>query len=284
MALNISGSPYWRTVSGWTAVIVLLAGAAVAMTPARAHAVASPVPLGTASSFAVLSGQSITSTGASVVTGDLGVSPGTAVSGFPPGTVHGTIHSADAVALQAQNDLTTAYNSAASQAKDVSLTSPGDLGGLTLAPGVYNASSSIGLTGTLTLDAGGDPNAVWVFQVGSTLTTASASRVVLINGASPCNVFWQIGSSATLGTNSTLEGNILALTSITATTGATIDGRALARNGSVTLDTNTVRLGSCTTGVPMVDPLVGGSAVAAAAVATVPFLVRRRRAGAPTHA
>jgi hypothetical protein len=248
MTLNISGSHYWRTLSGWIAAVVLIAGAAVALTTARAHAVASPVPLGTASSFAVLGGQSVTNTGPSVITGDLGVSPGTSVTGFPPGVVNGTIHSADAVALQAQSDLTTAYNAAASQAKDASLTSPGDLGGLTLVPGVYNASSSIGLTGTLTLDAGGDPNAVWVFQVGSTLTTATASRVRLINGASPCNVFWQIGSSATLGTSSTFVGNILALTSITVTTGTTIDGRALARNGSVTLDTNTITRETCAGG------------------------------------
>ncbi|KJS52317.1 Large tegument protein, partial [Streptomyces rubellomurinus subsp. indigoferus] len=211
MRLDFSNSPYWRTLSGWIAAVALVAGGAVALTPARALAVASPISLGTASSFAVLGGQSVSNTGPSVITGDLGVSPGTAVSGFPPGTVNGTIHSADAVALQAQSDLTVAYNNAASQAKDASLTSPGDLGGLTLVPGVYNASSSIGLTGTLTLDAGGDPNAVWVFQVGSTLTTASASRVNLINGAAPCNVFWQIGSSATLGTNSTFVGNILAL-------------------------------------------------------------------------
>lgn len=188
--------------------------------------------------FAVLAGQTVTNTGPSVVNGDLGVSPGTAVTGFPPGLVNGTIHSADAAALQAQNDLTVAYDNAASRTPDASIS--GDLGGLTLAPGVYNAASSIGLTGTLTLDAGGNANAVWVFQVGSTLTTASASSVLLINGAAPRNVYWQIGSSATLGTNTTFVGRILALTSITITTGTTIDGQALARNGSVTMDNNTI--------------------------------------------
>ncbi|GAA3056064.1 hypothetical protein GCM10020000_42980 [Streptomyces olivoverticillatus] len=166
------------------------------------------------------------------------MSPGTAITGFPPGQVNGATHSADAAALQGQNDLTVAYNNAASQTPNTSIS--GDLGGLTLTPGVYNASSSIALTGTLTLDAGNNPNAVWVFQIGSTLTTASASRVLLSNGATARNVIWQVGSSATLGTNTTFAGNILALTSITLTTGATINGQALARNGSVTMDTNTI--------------------------------------------
>ncbi|MFJ2511723.1 ice-binding family protein [Streptomyces griseoviridis] len=228
-----------RTFSTWfaAALTTTVAAAMVAVTSTPALAIATPVPLGTASSFAVLAGQSITNTGPTVITGDIGVSPGTAISGFPPGIVNGAQHSADAVALQAKSDLTTAFNNAAGQATDAAL--PPDAGGLTLVPGVYTASSTLGLTGTLTLDAQGDPNAVWVFQVGSSLTTASASQVNLINGAQACNVFWEIGSSATLGTNSTFVGNILALTSISATTGATINGRALARNGSVTLDTNT---------------------------------------------
>ncbi|MFF3412826.1 ice-binding family protein, partial [Streptomyces sp. NPDC002742] len=160
--------------------------------------------------------------------------------------MNGTQHSADAVALQAKSDLVAAYNDAAGQATDFAL--PPDAGGLTLVPGVYTSQSTLGLTGTLTLDAQGDPNAVWVFQVGSGLTTASASQVLLVNGASPCNVYWQIGSSATLGTSSTFVGSILALTSISATTGTSIDGRALARNGSVTLDTNRITLPTCGTG------------------------------------
>ena len=229
-----------------TSLVVALSTAGLAMVPTSAGAIGVAVPLGTASSYAVLAGQSVTNTGPSTINGDLGVSPGTAVSGFPPGTVNGTIHSADANSLQAQSDLTTAYNNAAGQAPDASIS--GDLGGRTLTAGVYKAPSSIGLTGTLTLDAQGDPNAVFIFQIGSTLTTASASRVLLVNGAQPCNVYWQVGSSATLGTASTFVGNILALTSITVTTNTTIDGRALARNGSVTLDSDTITRETCATG------------------------------------
>ena len=188
--------------------------------------------------FAVLAGQTVTNTGPSQVTGDLGVSPGTAVTGFPPGRVQGAVHFADATALQGQDDLTAAYDAAAGRTPGTTVS--GDLGGLTLTPGVYSAASSIALTGTLTLDAEDSPDAVWVFQIGSTLTTASASRVALVNGAVARNVIWQVGSSATLGTGTAFAGSILALTSITLTTGATINGQALARNGSVTMDTNTV--------------------------------------------
>jgi len=188
--------------------------------------------------FAVLAGQTVTNTGPSAVTGDLGVSPGTAITGFPPGQVNGAIHAADAAALQGQQDLAAAYDNAAGQTPNTAVS--GDLGGLTLAPGIYNAASSLALTGTLTLDAGHNPDARWVFQIGSTLTTASASSVLLINGATARNVTWQVGSSATLGADTAFVGSILALTSITLTTGATINGRALARNGSVTMDTNTV--------------------------------------------
>jgi hypothetical protein len=209
-----------------------------------AMAAQSTVGLGSAGSFAVLAGSTVTNTGPSTINGDLGVSPGTAVTGFPPGTVNGSIHSADAVAAQAQSDLTTAYNDAASRKPAVSVS--GDLGGLTLTPGVYKASSSIGLTGTLTLDGQGSSDAVFIFQVGSTLTTASGSHVRLINGAQACNVFWQIGSSATLGTSSVLSGSILALTSISVTNGVTVQGRALARNGAVTLDNDTITAAHCT--------------------------------------
>ncbi|MEO8690794.1 MAG: ice-binding family protein, partial [Solirubrobacteraceae bacterium] len=206
---------------------------------------ATPVSLGTAEPFAVLAGSTVTNTGPSVVNGDLGLSPGTAVTGFPPGTVNGSQHVTDAVAAQAQIDLTTAYNDAAGQAPTGAVSA--DLGGQRLAPGVYRSASSLGLTGALTLDAQGDPNAVFIFQAGSTLTTASASSVNLVNGAQACNVFWQVGSSATLGTASTFRGSILALTSITATTGATVDGRLLARNAAVTLDTNTITRSRCAT-------------------------------------
>ncbi|MET9438400.1 ice-binding family protein [Streptomyces sp. NPDC006551] len=248
MTLNVPDALQWRRMSAWMAAVlaVLISGVMVAVTPTQANAVATPVPLGTAADFAVLAGSEITNTGPSVITGDIGVHPGTAISGFPPGLVIGEQHSADEVAAQAKTDLVAAYDDAAGQDTDAAL--PPDAGGLTLVPGVYTAASTLGLTGTLTLDAQGDPSAVWVFQVGSALTTASGSDVVLVNGASPCNVFWQIGSSATLGTNSTFVGNILAMTSITVTTGTTIDGRALARNAAVTLDTNTINRGTCAGG------------------------------------
>jgi hypothetical protein len=202
--------------------------------------------LGAAQSFAVLGGSAVTNTGPSVVNGDLGISPNNALSitGFPPGTITGTTHAADGVALQAQNDLTTAYNALAGQPFNADLTGQ-NLGGLTLTRGVYRFSSSAQLTGTLTLNGLGNPNAVFIFQIGSTLTTASSSSVVLINGAQACNVFWQIGSSATLGTGTSLTGNVLALTSITLTTGASTFGRVLARNGAVTLDTNTINATVC---------------------------------------
>lgn len=203
-------------------------------------------PLGQAGTFAVLAGSTVTNTGPSTVLGDLGVSPGTAVVGFPPGLISGgTIHSNDAVAQGAQADATTAYNTLAGEASTATLTGQ-DLGGLTLVSGVYTFSSSAQLTGTLTLDAQGDPAAVFVFQIGSTLTTASGARVVVINGGTDCNVFWQVGSSATLGTTTEFAGNILALTTITLNTGVRLSGRALARTGAVTLDsTNVAICGTC---------------------------------------
>ena len=213
-----------------------------------ASAAQAPVNLGTAASFAVLAGSTVTNTGPSTINGDLGVSPGTAVTGFPPGTLNGTQHDADAVALQAQSDLTSAYNDAASRTPAAS--APADLSGETLAPGVYKNATSLGLTGTVTLNAEGNPDAVFIFQAGSSLITGSGSHVALTGGAQACNVFWQVGSSATLGTNSTFVGNILALQSISATTGATIDGRALARNGQVSLDDNTITAANCATTSP----------------------------------
>src|SRR4051812_12775296 len=219
---------------------------------------AASVPLGTADSFAVLAGTTVTNTGPSGISGDLGVSPGAAVIGFPPGTVTaGAIHAADAVALQAEGDLATAYNDAAGRSSTATISC--DLAGRTLTPGVYTSASSLGLSGDLTLDARGDPDAVFVFQAGSTLTTGFASRVLLIGGAQACNVFWQVGSSATIGTSSAFAGNILALTSISLTTGATLQGRALARNGAVTLDTNTVTRAACAP--PASTPVPGAPGV-----------------------
>ena len=207
------------------------------------------VGLGTAGSFAVLGGSTVTNTGPSVINGDLGVSPGSAVTGFPPGIVNGTIYAANAKAAHAKSDLITAYNNAAGQACDTNLTGQ-DLGGLTLTAGVYCFDSSAGLTGTLTLDGQGVAGARFIFQIGSALTTASSSSVNLINGVQPCNVFWQIGSSATLGTATSFVGNIMALTSITLTTAATLEGRALARNGAVTLDTNVITAATCDVSSP----------------------------------
>ncbi|WP_433278493.1 ice-binding family protein [Pseudonocardia xinjiangensis] len=246
---------------GTAAVMVLMVGVA-GMSPASAQSAQAPVGLGTATSFAVLAGSTVTNTGPSVISGDVGVSPGSAIVGFPPGiVVNGVFHAADAVAAQAQDDLTTAYNDAAGRSP-VTAVGP-ELGGLTLAPGVYGGGT-LQITGTLTLDAQGDPNAVFIFQAASTLITASASDVSLINGADPCNVFWQVGSSATLGTGSDFVGTILALTSITAQTGADVEGRLLARNGAVTLDTNTITRPDCdvvpptttTTAPPTTSPTV----------------------------
>lgn len=209
----------------------------------NAYAGAINVDLGTADPFAVLAGSTVTNTGATKVHGDLGLWPGSAITGFPPGIVSGgTIYDSDAVAMQAQSDLTTAYNFAAGESCGNTLTGE-NLGGLTLTPGVYCFASSAQLTGTLTLNAEGDPNSVFLFQIGSSLTTASASSVVFTNGGQGDSVFWQVGSSATLGTTTAFAGNILALSSITLDTGANIGcGRALARNGAVTMDTNNVSI------------------------------------------
>src|SRR5947209_12257081 len=204
------------------------------------------------SSFAVLGGSTVTNTNTpTIVNGDLGVSPGSAVTGFPPGTVTGgTIHAADAVAAQAQSDLTNVYTNLANTPCNTDLSGQ-DLGGKTLTPGVYCFSTSAQLTGTLTLDAQGNSNAAFIFKIGSTLTTASASSVLLINSASSCGVFWQVGSSATLGTGTALAGNIVALTSVTLNTGASVTGRVLARNGAVTLDNSHVTLCSGGPGLPI---------------------------------
>lgn len=226
-------------------LMVAVALAALALPVYAALAAQPPVGLGTAGSFAVLAGSAVTNTGPSVLNGDLGITPGTAISGFPPGTVNGAVHAGDAVAGQAQTDLTAAYNDAAGRTPALAVT--GDLGGLTLTPGVYNSGSSLGLTGQLTLDAQGDPNAVFIFQAGSSLTTASGSHVNLIGGAQACNVYWQVGSSATLGTSSVFAGNVLAYTSVSVNSGVTVQGRVLASNGAVTLDDDTITPGACTT-------------------------------------
>lgn len=207
-------------------------------------------PLGQAAGFAVVGGSAITNTGATSVTGNIGTSPGTAITGFPPGNLTGTLHSNDAVAQGAQTDVTTAYNVLAGQACTTNLTGT-DLGGLTLTSGVYCFATSAMLTGTLTLDAQQNPNAVFIFQIGSMLTTASAAKVVVTNGGIDCNVFWQVGSSETLGSGSQFIGNTLATTSITLTTNASSHGSLFAQNGAVTMDSNQIAVCTPTTPVSL---------------------------------
>jgi Ice-binding-like/PEP-CTERM motif len=262
--------------------LILLAITALAGFPLQAKA--GGITLGTAGNFAVLAGSAVTNIGSSVINGgDVGVNPGalSAITGFPPAIVTGgTIHASDAVALQAQNDLTNAYTTAAGLAVTHDYTGT-DLGGLTLVPGVYSFSSSAQLTGKLTLNDQGDPNAQFVFQIGTTLTTASNSSVVTINpgsGSMPgCNVFWQVGSSAMLGTTTAFEGHILALTSITLDNEATIlDGSALARNGAVTLQSNTItNCASSLSSVP--EPATMTLALIGGALLGLPALGKRLR-------
>jgi hypothetical protein len=274
LAKTFEGDRMMRTgVHG--AKLLLSAGMAVTLAigmlaagPTAYAAGPAPVGLGTAAPFAVLAGTpAVTNTGPTTITGDLGISPAAAVTGFPPGKVSGTIHKADAVAVQAQTDLAAAYT----VAKGLPLTAThGTLGGKTLVGGVYNAGgATLGLTGTLTLDGQNDANSVWVFQATSDLVTASSSAVKLINGASSCNVFWQVTSSATLGSGSTFVGTILALTSITMASGVKMSGRALARNGDVTLIDDTITSSPCLTGAPTTSPTAKPTAKPTAG-ATVP--------------
>jgi hypothetical protein len=218
-----------------------------ALAPLASNASTTPVPLGDAASFAVLGGSTVTNTGSSVIDGNVGLSPGSSVTGFPPGNVNdGSIHVDDAVASGGELALTAAYGDAASAASTATLTT--DLASRTLTPGVYTATSlspSIGLNGTLTLNAEGNANAVFIFQAASTLLVGSGSDVVLTGGAQACNVFWEVGSSATVGTGASFVGNILALDSITMDTGASLVGRALTQTAAVTLDSNVIKLAKC---------------------------------------
>jgi len=240
---------------------VAAAGLLVAV-PNSALAAATQVALGTADRFVVLAGAGVTNTGPTTLNGDVGTFPTTSMTGTSTLTVNGTNQRGNAVTQEAKQDLVTAYNNAAGQGPTTPVS--GDLAGRTLKRGVYNSASSLGLSGRLTLDGAGNAGSVFVFQAGSSLTTASASRISLINGARACNVFWQVGSSATLGTGSRFVGTILARTSITATTGATVVGRLLARNGAVTLDTNVITrptacaAGTDGTGTGTGDQVTGG--------------------------
>lgn len=195
--------------------------------------------MGSAGNYAVLGASTVTSTGLTDLIGNLGLSPGTSITGFPPGTVNGTINAGNAAADQAQADSLAAYNDLLTQVCDFDLTGF-DLGGLTLTPGVYCFDTSAQLTGILTLDGEGNPNAVFVFKMGTTFITAAGSSVVRINAATACNLFYQVGSSATVGTATELQGTMIAFTDITLNTSANLLGRAIALNGAVTLDTNSV--------------------------------------------
>jgi len=213
---------------------LLFAGSAVAATAA--------VQLGTATPFSVLAGSTVTNTGPTTMSGDLGLSPGTSVTGAPE--VLGQTHVDDAVAIQAKSSLTTAFNDAASRPSNGSAGT--DLAGQSFLPGVRTASSSLLLSsGTVTLNAQGNPNAVFIFQIGTTLTTGTATKVLLVNGAQACNVFWEVGSSATLGAGTQFVGTVMAGASITAGTAATVEGRLLAQTAAVTLETNTITTGTC---------------------------------------
>ena len=229
---SASSVPRWKA---WLAMAFVVAGSAQAATAPS---------LGTANAFAVLGASTVTNTGPTVVNGNLGVYPGTAITGFPPGTLNGTRHSNNAVALQAHGDAITAYNQLAAQSIDFNRTGV-DLAGLTLLPGVHGFDSGAALTGTLILDGVNDPGAVFVIRVAEALTVGANSNVQLVRGAQSCNVFWQIGSSATLLSNAALVGTVVANDSITLVTGASIAGRALALNAAVTLDSNTVTRSVC---------------------------------------
>ena len=242
-------------------VSAFLLGAALALCLTAANPAAAqtspalaPVYLGSAGTYAVLGASTVTNTGPTIINGDLGVWPGTAVTGFyPPGEVNGTIHAlGDTAAQHAQASLAIAYNDAAGRTVGV-VGVAGDLGGRTLAPGLYKSTSTLAITGDLTLDANGDPNAVYIFQMGSALTVNTHARVVLSGGAKAANVFWQVGSSATLGTYSAFKGTIMAYASVTIATGATLDGRALAKVAAVTLDSNAVTMQTVTNRVPRGD-------------------------------
>ncbi len=261
-----------------TRALSLVAGMALmlaigAMGASTANAVGpTTVGLRTADSFAVLAGSGITNTGPTTINGDVGSFPTTTQTGFASVTLTGTNHAGDGVTQGAKTDLTTAYNDAAGRTPVTTV--PTELGGTTLAAGVYNAASgTFGLTGTVTLNGGGDATSVFIFQMASTLTTATGSMVSLTGGAQSCNVFWQVGSSATLGGSTTFRGNILALTSITLVTAATVDGRVLARNGAVTLDTNTITRSTCATAAtpaPTVAPTVAPTPAPTAAPTVAP--------------
>jgi hypothetical protein len=239
-------------VSPMKKLSLFLLVAAFTLCPTAMAQQQSAVFLGSAGTFAVLSGTTVTNTGPTIINGNLGVWPGTAVTGFGPGVVNGREEAGTVVAQDAQASLNIAYNDAAARTSVAIHSLAGDMSGLTLAPGLYKSTSTLSLSGTLTLHGSG----VYIFQIASGLTVGSGGTVVLSGGATSANVFWQVGSSATLGTTANFKGNILALTSISLATGAKVDGRALAQHGAVTLDTNdvTIPLGAGVLVVPLPPP------------------------------
>lgn len=200
-----------------------------------------PVAMAGASNLAVLAGSGITNTGATNITGDMGLSPGTSVGGFPPGILNGVLHINDVIANQAKLDLTAAYNDAAGRTSTEIVTLSGNIGGLTLTPGLYKSTSTLALSsGNVTFDAKGNASAVFIIQIASALTVTSGRQVILAGGALASNIFWQVGSSATFGTTSSFKGTVMAMQSISFSTGASLTGRALARTGAVTMAGNTI--------------------------------------------
>lgn len=245
-SLEAQGTPVatrrGKLVLGWALALACLSAMLFAN---GALAATAPVGLGTAESFSVLAGSTVTNTGPTTMFGNLGLSPGSSVTGAPQ--VFGQTHVDDAVAIEAKNALTAAFNNAASRPSNGSAGT--DLAGQMFLPGVRTASSSLLLSsGSVTLNAQGNPNAVFVFQIGTTLITGSNTSVSLVNGAQACNVFWEVGSSATLGTGTSFVGTVMASASITANTAATIHGRLLAQTGAVTLEANTITTSDCAAG------------------------------------
>ena len=287
----------FRPVAARAISLFLLFGAVVLIQPislASAFETPPPVNLGNSGAFTVLAGSAVTNTGPTVISadagigGNLGVSPGSAVTGFPPGVVEppGEIHAGDTIAANAQTDANTAYNDAAGREPDVVFPPVYDLGGQTFTAGVYNDPSSLALTGAMTLDAENNPAAVFIFQAGSTLGTSTSSTVLLTNGAQACNVFWQVGSSATLGAASTFNGNVLALASVSVGDSAVIEGRLRGGTGAITLINDRIHTPACapSSGVPRA-PLFGrlGSAVTLAGFLAGAGVLMVRRRMHPAH-